>query len=117
MHVDLADSSFAEENSVVLSGALAKQSNLAYLNIRDGGLDVEGIEALTSALAETCPPLYFLDLSGNDASEESLGSVSELLAAASSTLEEFLLDDSEIMDLDSIKGTLIPALSKVIHFM
>jgi Ran GTPase-activating protein (RanGAP) involved in mRNA processing and transport len=49
-HVDLADSSFSEENVPVIVEALSKQSGLVYLNIRDGGLDVEGVEALATAL-------------------------------------------------------------------
>ena len=39
--------------------------------------------------------------------------MSELLGAVSSTLQEFIMDDSDIMDLDVIKETLLPALSKV----
>ena len=112
-HVDLADSSFSEDNVPVIVEALSKYSDLSYLNMRDGGLEAEGVEALATALTESAPPLKFLDLSGNDASEESLGPVSELLGATSSTLEEFVMDDSEIMDLDAIKESLLPALAKV----
>ena len=112
-HIDLADSSFSEANVPIIVEALAKQSELSYLNFRDGGLEEEGIEALAIALTESSPPLVYLDMSGNDASEESLGPMSELLGAVSSTLQEFIIDDSDIMDLDVIKETLLPALSKV----
>ena len=112
-HIDLADSSFSEANVPIIVEALAKQSELSYLNFRDGGLEEEGIEALAIALTESSPPLVYLDMSGNDASEESLGPMSELLGAVSSTLQEFIMDDSDIMDLDVIKETLLPALSKV----
>lgn len=71
-HVDLADSSFQEENISLIVAALVNQPALSHLNIRDGGLDVEGVEALAEGLAEVAPPLVALDLSGNDASEECL---------------------------------------------
>jgi Ran GTPase-activating protein (RanGAP) involved in mRNA processing and transport len=112
-HVDLADSSFSEDNVPVIVEVLSKQSKLSYLNIRDGGLESEGVDSLASSLAEAAPPLVFLDISGNDASEESLGPIGELLNAVADTLEEFTMDDSEINDIDAIKEHLIPVLSKV----
>lgn len=97
----------------VIVEVLSKQSKLSYLNIRDGGLESEGVDSLASSLAEAAPPLVFLDISGNDASEESLGPIGELLNAVADTLEEFTMDDSEINDIDAINEHLIPALSKV----
>ena len=60
-HIDLADSSFSEANVPIIVEALAKQSELSYLNFRDGGLEEEGIEALAIALTESSPPLVYLD--------------------------------------------------------
>lgn len=111
--VDLADSSFSDENMSDLVDTLSKQPQLAYLNIRDGGLESEGIESLATELAKSKPPLEYIDLSGNDASEESLEPISVLLTSISDSLEEFILDDSEVMDIEAIKDTLIPALGKL----
>lgn len=75
--LDLADNVFKEAGGALLANALKCQPNLTFLNLRDAGLCDEGVVAVCEALtdAATAPGLTFLDLSGNELTEESMSAV------------------------------------------
>lgn len=103
VHLDLADNSFRDSAARLLASSLRKQRGLQSLNLRDAGLNEEGVLAVASALIDAAPALRVLDLSGNDVSAANCsGPIAALLrSAVGASLEEFSLDDNDAIGEDA----------------
>lgn len=98
-HIDLSDTTFGLEAAIALAHALTLQSGLKHLNLRDAGLTGAGVIAILNSLSTlpVKPALEFLDISGNDISEEEMADVGAAIAGGfAGTLQELYLDDNEI---------------------
>eukprot|EP01035_Chromulina_nebulosa_P023891 gene23891-31003_t len=106
--LDLSDNNFGSEGALALANSIKIHTKLSYLNLRDAGIEDEGVEALIESLTESNAPIKYLDLSGNDLSQDSMEIISKYLTNKL-TIEELAFDDNEI-ESDGLKY-LLPSIA------
>jgi Ran GTPase-activating protein (RanGAP) involved in mRNA processing and transport len=82
VRVDLSDNLFGGEAAESLAKALGAQPGLAHLDLRDCGLEDEGVLAVLHALAQSEGArrhLTHLDLSGNDVTPDAMPALAKAL--------------------------------------
>eukprot|EP01036_Dinobryon_divergens_P024484 gene24484-32935_t len=93
--IDVADDNFGKAASLKLAEALIKQPELEYLNLRDNAFSSDGFLFLFESIQSLAfPNLAFLDISGNEITEETVQKLSACFPVLSK-LESLLMDDNE----------------------
>ncbi|KAJ0401917.1 hypothetical protein P43SY_003534 [Pythium insidiosum] len=93
--LDLSDCSFEDSGAEALAEAVANQSQLTVLKLRDASLGAEGAALVLGAAVKRGLQLVELDLSGNELADDGLKSLTPLLQTQSQ-LRVLRLDENEI---------------------
>lgn len=94
--LDLSDCSFEDGGVDALADAVAQQSSLRVLKLRDASLGAQGATRVVQAAVDKVLPLVSLDLSGNELEDKGLAKLLPLLAKLAPTLRTLRLDENEL---------------------
>ena len=96
-HLDVSDSMYGgEETGIALASALRKQANLETINLKDCGIEEDGLDAVLEALAEaeTAPRLEVLNLSCLELGPDHCTTLCEIIKSKPA-LKTLILDENE----------------------
>ena len=91
--LDIADNLFDETSAKILVESLQLNPHLEYLNVRDIGLGDSGAIALLDIIPKSLKNLLYLDLSGNDISEDIAENLYTAFSGATQITHLFLEDN------------------------